>query len=161
MSGTSLRVGVTRGHTLGNEWSVTYVRRTIADGATLVDLYGVKYQFQPGVRLTGFMAEQYGAITTIANRAQIGVVVGAGLARAEGTAVPTVSGVVLSPRQAQEVLTLFARQVDFQLLLRGELAAAFRLAPGMKLRLGAGFDWPGTTVVSVTLLYFIGERARP
>jgi hypothetical protein len=161
MTGRNLRVGVTRGHTLGSEFSITYIRRDIAEGATLVDLYGVKYEFTKGVTLKGFMVEQYGALATIKDRAQIGVVVGAGLARAQGVAQPSYGGVPLTPVEAGQVLTLFARQVDFQLLLRAELAAAFRLAPGLKVRFGGGFDWPGTTAVSVTVLYFIGERARP
>jgi hypothetical protein len=161
MTGKSVRVGVTRGHTLGSEFSITYIRRDISKGATLVDLYGVKYEFLQGVTLKGFMLEQYGAITTIGNRAQIGVVIGGGLARAEGTAQSSYGGQPLTPREAREVLTLFARQVDIQLLLRAEIAAAFKLAPGLKLRLGGGFDWPGTTAVSVTVLYFIGESGRP
>jgi hypothetical protein len=161
MTGKNMRVGVTRGLTLGSEFSITYIRRDISEGATLVDLYGVKYVFQQGITLKGFMVEQYGAITTMGNRAQIGVVIAGGLARAEGVAQSSYGGAPLTPREAREVLTLFARQVDLQLLLRAEIAAAFKLAPGLKLRLGGGFDWPGTTAISVTLLYFIGESGRP
>lgn len=81
--------------------------------------------------VTGVMAEQYAAFGTIANRVQIGGVAAGGIARAEGT-VRRASGA--PDLDARDVLTLFAQRVDFQLLLRAELAVAFKLAPGAKFR---------------------------
>jgi len=155
LSGQDLRIGVTRGSTLGNEFALLFVRRRIDEDTTLGIFGGETYVFRPGVRLTGFMAEAYGALVTIGNRAQIGGLVAGGVARAEGFARRT-SGLPDAP--AADVLTLFARTVPAQLLLRGELAVAFRLAPGAKLRFSGGFDWPGTTVVGVTMMYFFGDR---
>ena len=155
LAGQDLRVGLTRGSTLGNEWAVLFVKRRIDEGATLGVFGGDTYVFRPGVELTGFMAEAYGALVTIKRRAQIGGVVAGGVARAEGFARRT-SGLPDAP--AADVLTLFARTVPFQLLARAEVAVAFRLAPGAKLRFSGGFDWPGTTVVGVTMMYFFGDR---
>jgi hypothetical protein len=155
LRGQDLRIGVTRGSTLGNEWALLFVRRRISEDATLGVFGGETYVFRPGVRLTGFMAEAFGALATIGNTAQIGAVVGGGVAQAEGFARRT-SGLPDAP--AADVLTLFARTVPFQLLVRAELAVAFRLAPGAKLRFSGGFDWPGTTFVGVTAMYFFGGR---
>jgi hypothetical protein len=154
MSGNDLRVGVTRGSTLGSEWAILYLRRRIAEGGTIVGRHET-YEFRQDVRLTGVMAEAYGAFVTIADRAQIGGVAAAGLARAEGM-VRRVSGA--PDVEARKALTLFASEVRAQLLLRAELAAAFKLAPGAKVRVSGGFAWPGTTVVTVTAMYFFGER---
>jgi hypothetical protein len=155
LAGRDLRIGVTRGSSLGNEWALLFVKRRIDEGATLGVFGGETYVFRPGVELTGFMGEAYGALVTIKRRAQIGGVVAGGLARAKGFARRT-SGLPDAP--IADVLTLFARTVPFQLLARAELAVAFRLAPGAKLRFSGGFDWPGTTVVGVTMMYFFGDR---
>ena len=154
-SGKSERYGVTRGSARGNEWALVFIRRTINEGGTILGNDGRAFEVGPNVKLTGFMAEQFGSFGTIARRVQIGVVVAAGVARAEGVMVRVPSGVEY---EAREVLTLFAREVGFQLLLRGELAVAVAVAPGLKLRFSGGFDWPGTTVVGVTAMYFFGDK---
>lgn len=155
LSGEDLRIGVTRGSTLGHEWALLFVRRTIDEGGTMVDHRNERFEFRPGVRFTGFMAERYGAFATIANRAQIGGVLAAGIARAEGT-VRRVSGA--ADLDAGDVLTLFDKEVNFQLLVRAELAAAFKVGPGTKIRVSGGFIWPGTTAATITAMYFFGER---
>jgi len=55
------------------------------------------------------------------------------------------------------VLRVFARPRQFQPLARAELAAAVATAPGLKLRFSGGFDWPGSTRLSVTAMYFFGD----
>jgi hypothetical protein len=155
MAGKDLRVGITRGGALGNEWALMFMRRTINEGSTLVNYKGETFRFQPGVKLTGFMAEQFGAFGTIAERVQIGGLIGGGLARAEGTAIALSTGTEV---EAADVLTLFARPVSFQLLLRAELAVGIKLAPGTKIRFSGGFNWPGTTIFSVTGMYFFGDK---
>ena len=154
-TGGSRRIGITKGSARGNEWALVYIRRTINEGGTIVDNGGRKFEVGPNVKLTGFMAEQFGSFGTIARRVQIGVVVAGGLARAEGVLRAVPSG---AEHEASQMLTLFAREVDFQLLLRGELAVAVIVAPGMKIRFSGGFDWPGTSVVGVTAMYFFGDR---
>jgi hypothetical protein len=154
LSGRDLRIGLTRGHTLGGEWAFLYVKRTIAGGATL-NRRGLIYEFQPGVEVKAFMAERYGAFGTFGRRVQIGGVLAGGVGQAQGTARRLSDGLDF---EAAEVLTLFAQEVKFQLMLRAEIAVAFRLAPGAKLRVSGGVDWPGTTVVTVTGMYFFGEK---
>jgi hypothetical protein len=155
ISGRSVRIGVTRGRMRGSEWGVTFVRRTINEGSRLVDYVGRAYNFGDSVRLTGIMGEQFGSFGTIANRVQIGALIGGGLAKVEGLVFPTGGG---TPRDAREVLTLFAHETSFQLLARAEIGAAVLVAPGVKVRVSGGFDWPGTTVLTITGLYFFGGR---
>jgi hypothetical protein len=87
ISGRSVRVGISRGRMRGSEWGVTYLRRTINEGSRLVDYLGRTYNFGESVRLTGVMGEQFGSFGTIANRVQIGVLIGGGLAKVEGPGV--------------------------------------------------------------------------
>ena len=155
ISGRSVRVGISRGRMRGSEWGVTYLRRTINEGSRLVDYLGRTYNFGESVRLTGVMGEQFGSFGTIANRVQIGVLIGGGLAKVEGLVFPSSGG---EPRDAREVLTLFAHETSFQLLARAEIGAAILVAPGVKVRVSGGFDWPGTTVVTITGLYFFGGQ---
>lgn len=155
-SGKSLRIGLTRGSAHGNEWAITFIRRTINEGGTILrNNNGGRFEVGPDLKLTGFMAEQFGSFGTIARRVQIGIVVAGGIARAEGVMIAVPSG---EEREAREILTLFNKQLDFQLLLRGELAVAVAVAPGFKIRFSGGFDWPGTTIVGVTGMYFFGDR---
>ena len=44
------------------------------------------------MRLTGVMGEQFGSFGTIANRVQIGTLIGGGLAKVEGLVFPTGGG---------------------------------------------------------------------
>lgn len=155
LTGRSVRVGLTRGQMRGDEWGVTFVRRSITEGSRLVDYIGRSYSFDDSVRMTGVMGEQFKSFGTIADRVQIGALIGGGLARVEGLVWPTAGG---EPRAAREVLTMFAHETHFQLLARAEIGVAALVAPGVKVRVSGGFDWPGTTVVTITGLYFFGGR---
>ena len=155
ISGRSVRIGITRGRMRGSEWGVTFVRRTINEGSRLVDYLDRSYNFGDSVRLTGIMGEQFGSFGTIANRVQIGALIGGGLAKVEGLVFPPAGG---APRDAREVLTLFAHETSLQLLARAEIGAAVLVAPGVKVRVSGGFDWPGTTVLTITGLYFFGGQ---
>ena len=155
ISGRSVRIGITRGRMRGSEWGVTFVRRTINEGGRLVDYLDRGYNFGDSVRLTGVMGEQFGSFGTIANRVQIGALIGGGLAKVEGLVFPAAGG---APRDAREVLTLFAHETSLQLLARAEIGAAVLVARGVKVRVSGGFDWPGTTVLTITGLYFFGGQ---
>ena len=74
------------------------------------------------------------------------LLIGGGLAKVDGLVFPSGGG---EPRDAREVLTLFAHETSFQLLARAEIGASILVAPGVKVRVSGGFDWPGTTVVTI------------
>ena len=155
MSGQEFRIGITRGAARGNDWTLSFVKKTISAGGTMVDEFGKGYHIGERVTVTGVMAEDHTRIATIARRAQLGVIVGAGVAKADGMVSPTAGGPDIP---ASELFTLFSKEVNFQLLVRAELAASIAVAPGTKLRFSAGFDWPGQTRLGVTAMYFFGDR---
>ena len=153
-SGNEFRFGVTRGSTRRGEWAITYIRKTIAEGSTFVTAVGKRYQLGPRVVLKGVMAEQFAPIGTIAHRAQIGIVLAAGAGQVVGKATLSPDG---EESNLRDVLTIFARPQPYHPLGRAELAVALAAAPGVKLRFSGGFDWPGSTRLSVTAMYFFGE----
>jgi len=153
-SGNEFRFGVTRGSTRRGEWALTYVRKTIAEGSTFVTAVDRRYELGPRVVVKGFMAEQFAPVATM-RRAQIGFVLAAGVGQVTGKATQTPAGVESDVR---DVLTIFARPQPYHPLGRFEVAAAFAAAPGVKLRLSGGFDWPGSTRLSLTAMYFFGDK---
>jgi len=155
LSGGEIRFGVTRGSTRGGEWSLLFVRKTIKEGGTMTDPFGDRYVMGPDVVLTGVMAETFGAFVHIANRAEIGLVLGGGVARVSGTVRQVPNGTMVDPKT---ILTFFAKETPVQFLGRAELAVAIAAAPGMKIRFSGGLNWPGSTRFSVTALYFFGEK---
>jgi hypothetical protein len=152
-AGNEIRAGITRGSTRRGEWAITYVRKTITEGSTFVTAIGHRYQLGPRVVLSGVMAEQFAPLATI-RRTQIGVVLAAGAGRVEGKATLSSTG---EESNVRDVLTIFARPQPYHPLGRCELAVAVATAPGMKMRFSGGFDWPGSTRLSVTAMYFFND----
>jgi hypothetical protein len=153
-SGSELRFGVTRGSTRRGEFAFLFVRKRIDEGSTLVDFKHRPFTIGPEVYVTGLMAEQFAPFGTIARRVQIGLVMAAGAGQVSGRATSVADN---TPIEAQQVLRVFAQPRKFQPLARAELAVAVVAAPGAKLRFSGGFDWPGSTRLSVTGMYFFGE----
>jgi hypothetical protein len=153
-SGTDVRVGITRGGTLRGEFAFLYVRKRIDEGSSLVDFRHRRFAIGPEVYVTGLMAEQFAPFGTIARRVQVGLVMAAGAGLVSGTATRTTDQAAV---EAQQVLRVFAQPRQFQPLARAELAIAVAVAPGAKLRISGGFDWPGQTQLGVTAMYFFGE----
>ena len=153
-SGQEVRFGVAHGGTRRGEFAFLYVKKRIDEGGTLVDLKRRTFAIGPDTYVTGLMAEQFLPFGTIARHVQIGLVVAAGAGRVHGEAVNVDSNL---PVDAQQVLKVFAKPREFQPLARAELAVAVAATPGLKLRLSSGFDWPGTTRLSLSAMYFFGE----
>jgi hypothetical protein len=150
-SGNEFRIGIARGGPRRGDWAITYVRKTIAEGSTFVTAIGHRYRLGPQAVVKGFMAEQFAPIATIAGRTQIGIVLAAGAGQVTGTATLASNG---AENNLRDVLTIFARPQPFHPLGRAEIAAAVMAAPGVKVRFSGGFDWPGSTRLSVTGMYF-------
>lgn len=154
-AGDEVRVGITRGSTRRGEFAFLYVRKRINEGSTLTDINHRQFVIGREVHVTGLMAEQFVPFGTIARRVQIGMIMAAGAGKASGTAVRLADNASVD---AHRVLRVFAQPREFQPLARAELALAVAPAPGTKLRFSGGFDWPGSTRLSVSAMYFFGDR---
>jgi hypothetical protein len=104
VDGLDFRIGIVRGRTMGGEWGVSFVRRTMNDGSTqgalvetcetstpfgqptvLCFVGGTRYVYQ-NVRLNGIEANKFIPFVTIKRRLQIGVDLGGGVGALKGTA---------------------------------------------------------------------------
>jgi hypothetical protein len=153
-TGDEVRVGIARGSTRRGEFAFLYVRKHFAEGGTLTDINHVPFALGPDVYVTGLMAEQFAPFGTIAGHVQIGLIMAAGAGKVRGTALRVSDGTEVD---ADRVLRVFARPREFQPLARAELALGVAAAPGLKLRFSGGFDWPGSTRLGVTAMYFFGD----
>jgi hypothetical protein len=153
-AGDEVRFGIARGSTRRGEFAFLYVKKRIDEGSTLTDLNHRTFVIGPEVYVTGFMAEQFVPFGTIARTVQIGFVMAAGAGKAHGHAISVADDTAVD---AHRVLRVFAQPREFQPLARAELAIAVAAAPGTKLRFSGGFDWPGSTKLSVSAMYFFGD----
>jgi hypothetical protein len=124
-------------------------------------------------KMTGVQAHRFFAIGRIANRVQIGGVLSGGIARLRGqaaevrehlqVAVNPASGAtsitVASESSIVEASEIFDDTGLHEYVPIGgiEAAVAVVIAPGTKLRFGAGVNFPGFHVFSVTAQYFFGR----
>lgn len=180
ISGSEFRVGFVRGRMHGGDWGVSFVRRTLKDGSTLSsDLYNdpAMPSVQQGetttlrnVELTGVEVHKFSPFGTIANRVQIGLLFGGGIASSKGELDTrsvwldqTFVGnrLVYTPVETRE--TVSAEELVYPgnglvPLGRLELAVAGIVAPGLKVRASGGLAFPGTHTFSITGVYLFGAR---
>ncbi len=91
-SGTALRVGLVRGSELGGDAGLSFVRRSFADGSSLVAEDGNRYATY-GVVLNGIEIHKFSPFGTLRERVQIGLDFGAGLGFFRGAVAGTAPGV--------------------------------------------------------------------
>ena len=180
ISGSEFRVGFVRGRMQGGDWGVSFVRRKLKDGSTLSsDLYSdpAMPSVQQGefttlrnVELTGVEVHKFSPFGTIANRVQIGLLFGGGIASSKGELDTrsvwldqTFVGnrMVYTPVETTE--TVSAEELVYPgnglvPLGRLELAVAAVVAPGLKVRASGGLAFPGTHTFSIAGVYLFGAR---
>jgi hypothetical protein len=174
MEGTQMTIGLVRGSTRGGEWGVSFVHMPIEDDSTFVDVSDCEpapcdpvqsIRRTRDVRLRGVEAYWAPSFVTIANRVQIGAVIGGGAAQVLGDVEDTLqfppvvdpfTGQVFSPGFSDTV-TVPANEVFIKVtpLIRAEAHVAVIVAPGLKVRLSGGLNGPGTGV-RVGVVYLIG-----
>ena len=176
-AGSDLRVGVVRGSDLGGDWGVAFVRRSIEDGGVHDDTTasgGVAGQgdgrrpgryVTNGVSARGVEVHRFAPFgSAIADRVQIGLEFGAGVAMLDGLAdrVDPESGGVIESVPAGTALAL--RGVDKLgidgLLPLGRLELAVAAIPvwGLKVKAKGGLNFPGTQVFSLSVHYLFGAN---
>lgn len=153
-SGSEFRAGFVRGSELGGDAGVSFVRQPFNDGSELASA-GVGYVTR-GVVLTGVEAHKFTPFGVIRDRVQIGVDYGAGLGVFKGVVdAATAEGAVLDVR-ARDALGPW--EIGVVPIGRFELAVAVIAAPGLKVRVQGGVNFPGVQTFSFSVNYLFGAR---
>jgi hypothetical protein len=182
IQGSELRLGVARGRELGGDWSLSFVRKRFQDsrvsqmdrfeyfdGRRLVtETWAFDYNLD-GVTLTGVEYQRFRPFATIKERVQVGLTYGGGVGWLGGTA----RGVEVDPEGSRDVertpdalfdegevglFSVMERTLKPVPLGRLELSVAGLVAPGLKVRVSGGFNFPGYQVGSISAVYLFGSR---
>jgi hypothetical protein len=174
--GSEVSFGLVRGSTRGGDWGISFVHKPFKD-TTIVDVESgcdngscssstATTTFQD-VRLRGLEFHGFFALATIANRVQIGLNVAGGFATVEGTITETFESIFSFTRPDGEIETFVntdtrtapAREVLYEIQPLGkiEVQGAVIVAPGLKVKVGGGFNYPGTGF-RIGAVYLIGAR---
>jgi hypothetical protein len=175
IEGEEFTVGVVRGSRLGGEWGVSFLRKKIND-TTLVEAEEncfesscssfSRTQVFSAVRLEGVEFHWFVPFVTIAERVQIGITAGAGVANVKGTIeetrVSTNTSTFNNQTQTQTDIdneTLPAKEALWPLYPLGKVEGTVSVtaAPGLKVRVSGGFNFPGVGV-RIGAVYLIGAR---
>lgn len=175
-------IGIARGKSQGGDWSVSYVRKSFKDGSYADGTEVQCDDFVPGcftqgsrrtlrnTTLSGILAVKFIRFATIKERVQIGLNVGGGIGSLSGNLEQLDYDVDVTcnnrgqcaGRQTQRVSTVDAKTELFALpkypLGKVEAAVGVIVAPGLKVRVAGGLDFPGTSVLNITGVYLIGAR---
>ena len=173
IEGDEFTVGVVRGSRLGGEWGASFIRKKIKD-TTIVDESGEQC-FEGGgcnsssetfvlkaVRLEGVEFHWFVPFVTIAERVQIGVNAAVGVVNVKGTIDETFVSTFTFNNQTQ-TNTQFeeraAKDVLWPIYPIGKVEAAVSVtaAPGLKVRVTGGFNFPGVGM-RIGAVYLIGAR---
>jgi hypothetical protein len=177
LSSTDFSIGIARGRTRGGDWGVSFSRRSIADDSRfqsdteLCDATGCtaaisEYYLTRGVTFSALEVHKYVNFATIARRVQVGLNVAGGIGAFDGELERhqfdfdfRVVNNQFVPVQIESVEAVPARDIQgfspFP-LGRVEVAVGGILAPGLKLRVSGGFNFPGYTTIRVTGVYLFG-----
>jgi hypothetical protein len=185
LTGSEFQIGIARGRTQSGDWGVSLVRRKVKEGSTIgareeqcdtggsntqgCFIFGDVYAYND-VMLTGFEVHKYLPFVTIKRRLQIGINFSGGMGVYSGTATQThydSESVFVPPNSFRivekppvttpgiEAKTLFV--MENVPLGKLELAVAGILAPGLKVRIGYGLDFPGYPIFSVAGVALFGR----
>lgn len=154
-SGSEFRVGFVRGSELDGDAGVSFVRRPFHDGSGFVTNDGVAYGAR-GVLLTGVEAHKFTPFGTIRDRVQIGLDYGAGVGVLDGAVDATTNAGAVLDVLVRDALAPWG--MGIVPIGRVEVAAAVIAAPGLKVRVKGGINFPGAQTFSVSINYLFGAR---
>lgn len=154
LSGTDVRVGVTRGRLFGGDFGVSFVRRTIADREAAVvkddgTILSTRADTLVGVAIQGFKP-----FATIRQHAQIGLSFGAGVGRYRGIVVQRRPGLPATEVEAPALFSFESGPVQVTPLGTLELTGTAIVGTHVKIRASGGVSFPGQQVLNIGLTYF-------
>lgn len=182
-SGSDFEIGFVHGRDLGGEWGVSLAWKRFKDGLTSgrvapsclgplgCVLEGTVYATRD-TSLFGLSVHKFVPFVTIKRRAQVGLNFAGGIAQVRGQADRHVYGYefVNDPRgltvgvtptdhvDSVDAREIFISRLKSLPLFKIEVAGAALIAPGLKVRVGAGLNLPSYSAVSVSVSYLIGAK---
>jgi hypothetical protein len=179
--GSEFGVGVARGSTLGGDWGVSFVRKPFDDDSNIIETSQDCFnqaqticrpntttkQFD-GVYLNAVEVHWFRPIVTIKQRAQIGFNIAGGIGSMNGNliqsrdfSIPTAFGptgpTAFRSVHEEEVVPAKDELLSIFPLGKIEAAGAVILAPGLKVQVFGGFNFPGMSF-RVGGVYLIGAK---
>jgi hypothetical protein len=177
---SEVTVGLVHGRQLGGDWGVSFVRKPFKDGSGIVKndqqcfqsnicFPSTESDVMQGVRLTGVEVHKFIKFVNIKNRVQLGLNIAGGIASVKGTIVETKDETVVTNFNPQTGTTTTTRRhtvenhdaaeelVSKFPLAKVEAEAAILVAPGLKLKVAGGLNFPAYSA-RVGVVYLIGAK---
>ncbi len=178
IKGQDIEIGAAHGSTLGGNTRFLYVRKKLnPDGVIVRDLGGFCFQGNcvetggyfstDNAWFDGFEVDKVFSFYTLKERVQFGMMVGGGVGFTKGTTKVKVISARLVNNQIVRTESsggegpasaLIAGGLDYFPLLKFGPTVGLILAPGLKLQVGGGLNFPGTSKVDVVVVYLIGAK---
>ena len=185
ISGAEFSVGFVRGRNLSDEWGVSFVMKSIAEGSTTrFNTTNVCYQqdcvefsttvVAKNVSMLGVEAHKFFNFATIRRRVQIGANLAGGVTFVRGRSekIERSGKFVTDPTTGITRLTQITEVSDVEggwifsggtnvehvLSAKAEIGVGFILTRSLKVRVSGGVNFPGYHIASVKVIYFLGRR---
>ncbi len=167
IEGTEFAIGIVRGSTLGGDWGVSFVQKPFEDGigSSRFDqncFSGICtstsfVREMRDVRLRGVEFHWFRPFVTIKERVQIGINVAGGVAKPQGTILETITFTTtfsLPQPRTESMTDSFASPAKdvlqpIQPLGKLEAAGAIILAPGFKIKVAGGLNYPSVATFRI------------
>lgn len=157
VEGSEFRVGVVRGRTLGGDWGLSFVQKSLDDGS-FTDGEAVTRTARD-VIVRGVAIDKFGVFGTIKERVQIGMIFGVGVGTASGSVTEFNKELDVSEEvEGKRFFSFMGEELPVVPLGRLELAVAAIVMPGLKVRASGGINYPGVATFTVGGVYLFGER---
>ncbi len=184
--GSQFTIGIVRGRTMSGDWGVTFVHQPVKNGSNAFSndtqcgftngpIAGGCFNtssagITQGVKMTGVEVHKFVPFALIAQRFQIGLEFGVGIAKLSGTVQKTssdVTNVITNPRNGQmtAILTTTVTNEDVSAELpskvpigRLTVVGAVILNANTKLRWEGGMLFPGESFSTFAVTFLFGAR---
>jgi hypothetical protein len=157
LEGTEFTLGIARGSMRGGEWSVSYVHKPVRDTAFVESeqfcdfgpscLTATRTLTFQDVVLKGVEYVWSKPFVTFANRVQVGINVGGGAAWVHGTITETHDLVQPPLPPLHDEVSNPAKDTLWPVYPLGKVEAmgSFIIAPGLKIKVSGGFNFPAAS----------------